>query len=136
MQHPAILLPGSVLAWFVAASFLQAAPPSFVNDVEPVLTRLGCNFGRTPKIKKDSGRDHWAHAASLVFAGAGVRGRQVIGQTDKHGAHATRRPVAPADVACILYETLGIDPRKLLPAPDGRPQEILDKGETVRELFR
>ena len=43
--------------------------------------------------------------------------------------------MGPADVACTLFETLGIDPRKMLPAPDGRPQEILDKGETIKELF-
>lgn len=92
-------------------------------------------FGRTPKINKDAGRDHWAPAASLLFAGAGVRGGQVIGSTDRQGAYATRRPVAPADVACTLYEALGIDPRKPLVAPDGRPVEILDQGEAVKELY-
>ncbi|MBY0526189.1 MAG: DUF1501 domain-containing protein [Gemmataceae bacterium] len=92
-------------------------------------------FGRTPKINKDVGRDHWGHAASLLFAGCGIRGGLVLGQTDKQGAYVTRRPVAPADVAYTIYDTLGIDPRKMLPAPDGRPQEILDKGEAVRELF-
>jgi hypothetical protein len=93
-------------------------------------------FGRTPKINKDAGRDHWAPAASLLFAGAGVREGQVLGATDRQGAHVTRRPVAPADVACTLYESLGIDPHKMLPAPDGRPIEILDQGETVKELFQ
>jgi hypothetical protein len=92
-------------------------------------------FGRTPKINKEVGRDHWGPAASLLFAGAGVRGGQVIGQTDKQGAYVTRRPVAPADVACTVFEALGIDPRKPLVTPDGRPVEILDKGETVKELF-
>ncbi len=92
-------------------------------------------FGRTPKINKDVGRDHWGPAASLLFAGAGVREGQVIGATDKQGAYVTRRPVAPADVACTVFEALGIDPRKQLLTPDGRPVEILDKGETVKELF-
>lgn len=92
-------------------------------------------FGRTPKINKDTGRDHWGPAASLLFAGAGVRGGLVLGQTDKQGAYVTRRPVAPADVACTVYEALGIDPRKQLLTPDGRPVEILDAGEPVRELF-
>jgi hypothetical protein len=59
----------------------------------------------------------------------------VIGATDRQGAHATRRPVSPADVACTVYEVLGIDPRKQLRTPDGRPVEILDQGETVKELF-
>ena len=47
----------------------------------------------------------------------------------------TRRPVAPADVAYTVFDSLGIDPRKSLVTPDGRPIEILDKGETVKELF-
>jgi uncharacterized protein (DUF1501 family) len=92
-------------------------------------------FGRTPKINKDKGRDHWGPAASLLFAGAGVRGGQVLGATDKQGAYVTRRPVSPADVACTVYESLGIDPRKPLHTPDGRPVEILDQGEAVKELF-
>lgn len=92
-------------------------------------------FGRTPKINKEVGRDHWGQAASLLFAGAGVRGGQIIGQTDKQGAYVTRRPIAPADVACTVFEALGVDPRRSLVAPDGRPIEILDKGETVKELY-
>jgi hypothetical protein len=92
-------------------------------------------FGRTPKINKDVGRDHWGPAASLLFAGAGVRRGQVVGQTDKQGAYVTRQPVAPADVACTVYEALGIDPRKDLLTPDGRPVEILDQGATIQELY-
>jgi hypothetical protein len=92
-------------------------------------------FGRSPKINKDVGRDHWGPAASLLFAGAGVKRGEVIGQTDKQGGAVTRRPVAPADVACTIYEAVGIDPRKQLVAPDGRPIEILDAGETIKEMF-
>ncbi len=100
-------------------------------------TLVACmgEFGRTPKINKDVGRDHWAPAASLLFAGAGVKPGFVLGATDKQGAYVTRRPVAPGDVACTVFESLGIDPHKMLKAPDGRPNEILDKGETVKELF-
>jgi hypothetical protein len=92
-------------------------------------------FGRTPKINKDNGRDHWGPAASLLFAGAGVRGGAVLGATDKQGAYVTRRPVAPADVACTVYEAVGVDPRRQLLTPDGRPVEILDQGETIHELY-
>jgi Protein of unknown function (DUF1501) len=92
-------------------------------------------FGRTPKINKDAGRDHWAGAGSMIFAGAGVRAGTVIGATDKQGAYPTRRPVSPADVAYTVYDSLGIDPHKQLVAPDGRPIEILDQGELVKELF-
>jgi len=92
-------------------------------------------FGRSPKVNKDAGRDHWGPAASLVFAGAGVTRGQVVGSTDKLGGFATRRPVAPADVACTVYEALGIDPRKMLVDPAGRPNSILDSGETIKELY-
>ncbi len=92
-------------------------------------------FGRTPAINRDVGRDHWAPAASLLFAGAGVRGGQVIGATDRRGAYVTRRPVAPADVAYTIYEAVGVDPHRWLMHPEGRPIEILDRGEPVRELF-
>ena len=92
-------------------------------------------FGRTPKINKDAGRDHWGQAASLLFAGAGVKPGFVLGKTDKHGAFTTQRPVSPADVAFTILDALGIDPRKQLTTPDGRPIEVLDQGEAVRELF-
>jgi hypothetical protein len=92
-------------------------------------------FGRTPKINKDTGRDHWGPAASLLFAGAGARGGLVLGATDRMGAHVTRRPVAPADVASTIYDAVGVDPHRWLMHPEGRPIEILDRGEPVRELF-
>ena len=92
-------------------------------------------FGRTPMINRDMGRDHWGPAASLVFAGAGARGGLVLGQTDRRGAFVTRRPVAPADVAYTIYDAVGVDPHRWLMHPEGRPIEILDRGEPVRELF-
>jgi hypothetical protein len=102
--------------------------------MDTLVTVFG-EFGRTPKINKDVGRDHWAPAASLLFAGAGVKGGLVLGQTDKQGAYATRRPVAPGDVASTIFEAVGVDPHKWLTHPDGRPIEILDTGTSVRELF-
>jgi len=92
-------------------------------------------FGRTPTVNKDAGRDHWGHAGSMIFAGAGVRGGTIIGATDKTGASVTDRPVHPADVCYTVYEALGIDPRKHLPTPEGRPVEILDQGDLIKELY-
>jgi len=103
--------------------------------IDDTLLAVFGEFGRTPKINKDAGRDHWGQAASLWFAGAGVKSGQVIGATDKTGAFATKRPVSPADVAFTLLDSLGIDPRTPLQSPDGRPIEILDQGDVVRELF-
>ncbi|HEV8608296.1 MAG TPA: DUF1501 domain-containing protein [Tepidisphaeraceae bacterium] len=92
-------------------------------------------FGRTPKVNKDAGRDHWGKAGSLIFAGAGVRGGKVIGVTDKEGAYVTDRPVRPADVCYTIYEALGINPRKQIRTPEGRPVEILDEGSAISELY-
>jgi len=92
-------------------------------------------FGRGPKINKDAGRDHWGPAASMLFFGAGVREGLVLGKTDKQGGTVTQRPVSPADVCYTVLDSLGIDPRKQLTTPDGRPIEVLDSGELVKELF-
>ena len=92
-------------------------------------------FGRTPKINKDLGRDHWAPAASLLFTGAGVVTGKVIGATDKDGAQAIESPISPADVACTILSSLGIDPQKQLKTPDGRPVEILDQGKKIEALY-
>jgi hypothetical protein len=119
----------------------DAALSAFLEDMHTrglltdTLIAVYGEFGRSPKINPDGGRDHWAPAASLLFAGAGVRGGNVVGSTDKQGGYVTRRPVAPADVAFTLFDCLGIDPRKQIRAPDGRPIEILDQGETIKELF-
>src|SRR5262249_43719868 len=100
-------------------------------------TLVACfgEFGRTPRINRETGRDHWGPAASLLFPGAGVRGGQVIGQTDRQGAQVTRRPVHPSDVAYTIYDAVGVDPHRWLMHPEGRPVEILDRGEPVRELY-
>ena len=101
---------------------------------ETLLLVMG-EFGRTPKINKDAGRDHWGRAGSLLFAGAGVQAGKIIGATDRNGAFVTDRPVRPADVSYTVYDALGIDPRKILRTPEGRPVEILDQGSAVNELY-
>ena len=92
-------------------------------------------FGRSPKLNKDVGRDHWASAASMLFAGAGVQSGRVIGATDRDGGQVVDTPVAPADVAFTVYDSLGIDPHKQLYTPDGRPVAILDEGRRIDELY-
>jgi hypothetical protein len=71
----------------------------------------------------------------MLFAGAGVRGGNVIGATDKNGAYVTDRPVRPADVAWTIYDALGIDANRELMTPEGRPSFILTEGAPVRELY-
>ena len=101
---------------------------------ETLVVAMG-EFGRTPKVNKKAGRDHWGRAGSMIFAGAGVQGGRVIGATDKNGAYVTDRPVRPADVCWTVYDALGIDPTKDLLTPEGRPVSILAEGSPVRELY-
>ena len=92
-------------------------------------------FGRTPKINKDAGRDHWPGAMSVVAAGAGVPRGQIIGSTDSHGRGPEERPLKVEDLACSLFTKLGINPHQEYLTPQGRPVPIVDGGQPIRELF-
>jgi hypothetical protein len=91
-------------------------------------------FGRTPQLNPRGGRDHWPGVWSILFAGANVRGGQVIGSSDKLGAEPKDRPVAPAEVAASIYKGLGIDLNTRLPGPDSRPLSLVE-AEPINELF-
>jgi hypothetical protein len=91
-------------------------------------------FGRTPRINKDAGRDHWPQVSCALVAGGGLRGGQVIGATNRLGETAVSRPVSFADVFATLYHALGLNPgTTTLPDPTGRPQ-YLTEGAVIREL--
>jgi uncharacterized protein (DUF1501 family) len=91
-------------------------------------------FGRTPRINKDGGRDHWPEAGPALLAGGGMKGGVVIGQTDRLGAKVVSRPVSYQDVFATLYRCLGIATTTTLPDPTGRPQHLLADAEPIREL--
>ena len=91
-------------------------------------------FGRTPKINHSAGRDHWPGVFSIVAAGAGVPGGQVIGSSDTLGSEPRERPVSIEDLGATVYRKLGIDAHKEYHAA-GRPIRINDGGEPIRELF-
>lgn len=88
-------------------------------------------FGRTPKINKDGGRDHWGKTGSIFFAGGGVRGGQVLGETDRQGAHPRGPAFSPADVAATIYEAIGIDRETLLYDRQNRPLPVLPEGRPI-----
>ena len=121
-------------------SFDQAVP-ALLNDLEDrgmldkTLVVISTEFGRTPRINQLLGRDHWPNAFSIVMAGAGINGGQVIGATDKQGASVTDRPITPEDMTATILHTLGIDYDKLLHTPLGRPIPLADGGKVVHELF-
>jgi Protein of unknown function (DUF1501) len=93
-------------------------------------------FGRTPKINPAGGRDHWPQCWTIMFAGGGVKGGQVVGSSDEIGAYPKDRPVTPAEVAATICHALGIDLEYELPGPQGRPVPVVDYGvKPIMELF-
>jgi hypothetical protein len=92
-------------------------------------------FGRTPTINPNTGRDHFPMAWSVVLGGAGIKGGQVIGKTEKDGNAVADRPVSVADLYATIYAALGISPGKENVSPEGRPIPIVDRGgKPIREL--
>src|SRR5207253_2910318 len=82
-------------------------------------------FGRTPRINKEAGRDHWPQVSCALMAGGGMRTGQVIGATNRLGEYAVRRPVTHQEVFATLYQCLGIDPGQVrVFDPNGRPQYL------------
>lgn len=92
-------------------------------------------FGRTPRINKDAGRDHWPQAQSIALAGAGYRGGQVIGATNARAEYVTDRPIGPLDLCAIIYHALGIDPGTTINNLQGRPVHLLEGGKVPAELI-
>jgi uncharacterized protein (DUF1501 family) len=93
-------------------------------------------FGRTPKINKDAGRDHWPKVSCALLAGGGMKTGQVIGATDRTGGEAVERPVTFQEVYATLYRNLGVNLNaERLFDFRGRPQYIVDPGvQPLREL--
>lgn len=92
-------------------------------------------FGRTPKINENAGRDHWPNANFAVLAGGGMRTGQVLGATDRTASVPVDRPIHPQEVLATIYHCLGIDLNKTtVTDATGRPQYLLDYRDPIREL--
>ncbi len=92
-------------------------------------------FGRTPKINKDAGRDHHASVFSALIAGGGIKGGTVIGSSDEDGYKPKDRPVEVPDIHATVCHALGINPAKEVATPLQRPLKLVDGGTPVAELF-
>jgi hypothetical protein len=92
-------------------------------------------FGRTPRINPNTGRDHFPRAFSAALAGAGIQGGRVVGATSDDGMDVKERPVSVADLFCTFCQALKINPRKENLSSVGRPIKIVDGGQAVKELF-
>lgn len=102
--------------------------------LEETLVVCLSEFGRTPKINGQAGRDHWAACNSVILAGGGIRGGQVYGASDHHAAYPTTTPVSPADLSATIYHALGIDVRREIRDQFGRPTG-LSYGQPLLQLF-
>jgi hypothetical protein len=102
-------------------------------DKNVLVMALG-EFGRTPVINRNAGRDHWPGAMSVVFGGGGLRMGQSIGRTDSHGAHPISRSFTPGDVAATMYHVLGIDTTREFRDASGRIFPALREGRPITEL--
>lgn len=91
-------------------------------------------MGRTPRINNNAGRDHWSFCYSVVMAGAGIRGGQVYGSSDRAAAYPSTNPVSPADISATIYHCLGIDPRTHVTDQQGRPL-VVGVGKPVEAVL-
>jgi hypothetical protein len=92
-------------------------------------------FGRTPKMNKDAGRDHWGKAFSVLFGCGSLRMGQVVGRSSGRGEYVVDRPISPQDVAATVYHHLGIDARSVtFNDRNGRPSYLIESGAPIAEL--
>jgi uncharacterized protein (DUF1501 family) len=102
--------------------------------LEDTMVVMFGEFGRTPKVNKDAGRDHWGRAFSVLFAGGGVRGGQVIGKTDPIGSDPIAHRFTPMDLGATIYQALGVDHETDVRDQLGRPVR-LNAGKTMDVLY-
>ncbi len=108
------------------------AATGLLDDVLVIMTG---EFGRTPQMNKDGdGREHWTKAFCAVVAGAGVRGGQVIGRTDRFAASCVTHVYRPSDIGATIYTALGVDPTLEIRDQQGRPTQ-LNRGEVISSLY-
>ena len=92
-------------------------------------------FGRTPRVNKDAGRDHWGPSNCILLSGGGVRGGLVLGETNARGEKPVGETTGPADLSATICHCLGIDPDNEFHTPEGRPVKITNSGKVIRGLL-
>jgi hypothetical protein len=92
-------------------------------------------FGRTPKINKNAGRDHWARSMAVVLAGGGLKRGFAYGETDPQGMAPATEPCTPDDVAATIFHRLGIDPHQELTTSTGRPVQLFREGKVIEKIL-
>ena len=100
--------------------------------LESTLVVVSGEFGRTPKVNPNAGRDHWPKVFSALLAGGGIKGGQIYGSSDAVGGEPKDNPVSMEDLTATIYDRLGIDPDKEYHTPTGRPVRLANRGKALR----
>jgi uncharacterized protein (DUF1501 family) len=103
--------------------------------LESTLVIVTGEFGRTPRINKDAGRDHWGPAFTVALAGGGIKGGRVIGKTDARAERPASLAYGPEDLSATLCQLMGIDPHEEFLTPEGRPVALVNDGRVIDELL-
>jgi hypothetical protein len=103
--------------------------------LDETLVVVMSEMGRTPRVNGNAGRDHWTHCYGMWFAGAGIRGGTVVGESDGQAAYVKDRPISTSDVCATIYELLGIDPDMTVPDRSGRPMPVAHGGRPIHEVL-
>jgi hypothetical protein len=103
--------------------------------LERTIVYCAGEFGRTPKINKNAGRDHWARSMAVVLAGSGLKRGLAYGETDPQGMAPATEPCTPDDVAATIFHRLGIDPHQELTTSTGRPVQLFREGKVIEKIL-
>ena len=121
--------------------FVDRAVTSLLSDLkdrglwETTLVVMMGDMGRSPKVNKNAGRDHWPQCGFCLLAGGGVKSGLVLGTSDAQAAYPKDRPVSPGDICATIYHLLGIDPTTMVPDSTNRPHSITHGGVPVEEVL-
>jgi uncharacterized protein (DUF1501 family) len=116
----------------LATLFRDLADRSLLSSTLVVVTG---EFGRTPRINNNAGRDHWGPAFTVLVGGGGTRGGRVIGASDRRAERPAGNPHGPEDLAATIYRQLGINPSEEFYTAEGRPVPIVNNGRVIQELL-
>lgn len=103
--------------------------------LETTLVVVTGEFGRTPRINKNAGRDHWGPSFTVALGGGGIQGGRVVGKSDARAERPATDPRGPEDLAATMYHLLGIDPKDEFLTPDGRPVAVVNGGRVMDDLL-
>jgi len=121
--------------------FLDRAVSALLEDLatrgllDSTLVVVTGDMGRTPRVNRNAGRDHWPQCGFCLLAGGGTRAGMVYGSTDKQAAYPKDHPVSSGDLTATIYHLLGVDPEATVPDQTGRPTHISHGGRVVRGVL-